>query len=166
MSPRVSHLDNEQCRQCTSFADYMKENKKRLVEEQDRRKGQGVCDAEGAVGSRRPDCPLDKDELGQKSWGLLHTIAAKYPKKPNDSDKQDIKTFFNVFAKLYPCSHCAEGLREDLKEHPIRTNNQDELSQWLCEIHNRVNLKIGKPAFDCSKVHERWRDGWKDGSCD
>jgi len=33
-------------------------------------------------------------------------------------------------------------------------------------MHNIVNMKIGKPKFDCSLVNERWRDGWKDGSCD
>ena len=33
-------------------------------------------------------------------------------------------------------------------------------------MHNEVNRRIGKKEFDCSKVDERWRDGWKDGSCD
>jgi FAD-linked sulfhydryl oxidase len=41
-----------------------------------------------------------------------------------------------------------------------------ELSQWLCRIHNEINRRLGKQEFDCSKVDERWRDGWKDGSCD
>ena len=36
----------------------------------------------------------------------------------------------------------------------------------MCEMHNRVNVKLGKPEFDCSKVFQRWRDGWEDGSCD
>ena len=33
-------------------------------------------------------------------------------------------------------------------------------------MHNEVNRRIGKKEFDCSKVDERWCDGWKDGSCD
>jgi FAD-linked sulfhydryl oxidase len=33
-------------------------------------------------------------------------------------------------------------------------------------MHNEVSRKIGKAEFDCSKVDERWKDGWKDGSCD
>lgn len=53
-----------------------------------------------------------------------------------------------------------------LKEEPIVANSSDDLSQWLCRLHNKVNVKIGKPKFDCSKVNERWRDGWLDGSCD
>lgn len=46
------------------------------------------------------------------------------------------------------------------------TSTRASLTQWLCRLHNEVNRKLGKPDFDCSKVDERWRDGWKDGSCD
>ena len=49
--------------------------------------------------------------------------------------------------------------------HPD-TSSRYNFSQWLCRLHNDVNKRIGKPEFDCSKVDERWRDGWKDGSCD
>lgn len=55
--------------------------------------------------------------------------------------------------------------------HRLKTNQPDTksrhaLSQWLCGIHNDINVRLGKPEFDCSRVDERWRDGWKDGSCD
>lgn len=53
-----------------------------------------------------------------------------------------------------------------LKAEPVAVNSSEDLSQWLCRLHNKVNVKIGKPLFDCSKVNERWRDGWLDGSCD
>lgn len=46
------------------------------------------------------------------------------------------------------------------------TNSRHILSQWLCRLHNDINIRLGKPEFDCSRVDERWRDGWKDGSCD
>lgn len=56
-------------------------------------------------------------------------------------------------------------------QHRIYRNQPDTrtrvgLTQWLCRLHNEVNRKLGKPDFDCSVVDERWRDGWKDGSCD
>lgn len=55
--------------------------------------------------------------------------------------------------------------------HRICRNQPDTrtracFTQWLCRLHNEVNRKLGKPDFDCSQVDERWRDGWKDGSCD
>lgn len=52
-----------------------------------------------------------------------------------------------------------------LKVDPPDVSSQEKLSQWLCRLHNRVNVKVGKPEFDCSKVNERWKYGWKDGSC-
>jgi len=36
----------------------------------------------------------------------------------------------------------------------------------MCQQHNVVNRKLGKPEFDCRKVLERWKDGPKDGRCD
>lgn len=55
--------------------------------------------------------------------------------------------------------------------HRLKTNQPDtssrhSLSQWLCHLHNDINVRLGKPEFDCSRVDERWKDGWKDGSCD
>ena len=58
---------------------------------------------------------------------------------------------------FFPCS---------LKASPPDTSNQHNFSQWMCRLHNEVNVKLGKPEFDCKRVNERWRDGWKDGSCD
>jgi FAD-linked sulfhydryl oxidase len=118
------------------------------------------------MGPQRTDCPLDKDELGRGSWGLLHTIAAKYPERPSRSEQKDMTNFFHLFSKFYPCDHCAEDLRRELRSDPPQTASHDDLSQWLCRLHNRVNNKLGKEQFDCSKVNERWRDGWLDGSCD
>ena len=53
-----------------------------------------------------------------------------------------------------------------LKTMQPDTSSRHNFSQWMCRLHNDVNKRIGKPVFDCSKVDERWRDGWKDGSCD
>ena len=72
----------------------------------------------------------------------------------------------NYHFQTYPCTHCAEDFREDLKKNPPTLEDKDSLSKWMCEMHNRVNVKIGKEVFDCTKVRERWLDGWKDGSCD
>ncbi|PSN48518.1 FAD-linked sulfhydryl oxidase ALR [Blattella germanica] len=120
----------------------------------------------GDENSRRPDCPLDKDELGRNTWGFLHTMAAYYPDSPTSEQRRDMSNFFALFSKFYPCEPCAEDLREQLKVNPPITSSQHELSQWLCRIHNNINVRLGKKVFDCSKVNERWRDGWLDGSCD
>lgn len=58
-------------------------------------------------------CPVDKDELGISTWKLLHTMAAVYPKKPTKSQKDDIKTFFGIMSRRYPCDICAKDLANE-----------------------------------------------------
>ena len=40
-----------------------------------------------------------------------------------------------------------------------RTKSRKDLCTWLCEQHNIVNEKLGKPMFDCSmkNLDKRWR---------
>ncbi|XP_060534822.1 FAD-linked sulfhydryl oxidase ALR [Cylas formicarius] len=166
MNRRPSPLENEQCRQCSSFSDYLKSTKKKGKDDHNLTTGGSNQTVEEESKTRRTDCPLDKDELGNKTWSFLHTMAAKYPITPTVTQQNDMKTFFNVFSKFYPCNDCAKEFREELKVEPPRVESQEALSQWLCRIHNNVNVKIGKDVFDCTKVNERWRDGWLDGSCD
>jgi mitochondrial FAD-linked sulfhydryl oxidase len=111
------------------------------------------------------DCPADVEQLGRSSWTLLHSIAATYPPTATANEQSDIQGFLGLFAKLYPCWTCAGDFDRYQKRYPVRAKTREELGNWLCEAHNEVNRKLGKPTFDCSKWEERWRTGWKDGRC-
>ncbi|XP_033221300.1 FAD-linked sulfhydryl oxidase ALR [Belonocnema kinseyi] len=150
------------CRTCTDFKTWAKIQKKTFDSEK-QTKEEKPSEAAAAV---RKDCPLDKDELGSKTWAFLHTMAAYYPEKPTMDQQKDMSTFFYIFSKFYPCAPCAEDFQVQLKKTPPKTSSQSQLSQWLCILHNEVNRKIGKPEFDCKNVDQRWKDGWLDGSCD
>ncbi|XP_067001139.1 FAD-linked sulfhydryl oxidase ALR [Anabrus simplex] len=151
--------DGKPCRACTDFRTWAKLAAKGPA------KG-NVSSEKEQQHKPRKNCPLDKDKLGRHTWSFLHTMAAYYPESPSSEQKKNMKQFFSIFSQFYPCEHCAEDLRNQLKVTPPETQSQEDLSQWLCRIHNNINLRLGKPEFDCSKVNERWRDGWKDGSCD
>ena len=104
-------------------------------------------------------CPAGREDLGWQSWTLLHSIAAYYPDDPTSEDQIRAKQFMNAFGYLYPCSHCAEAYCEDKKDLPIRVETRKLFSVWMCQMHNRVNVKLNKTVFDCNidLLDARWR---------
>jgi mitochondrial FAD-linked sulfhydryl oxidase len=104
-------------------------------------------------------CPPTKGALGKSSWDLLHSIAAWYPDNPTPTDETMIQQFFTGFARFYPCTWCAEDFQRNLQEKPVQSATRKDLCIWLCEQHNVVNQKIGKPVFKCDirTLDERWR---------
>ena len=111
------------------------------------------------------ECPPDVVDLGRSTWTFLHTMAAFYPENPTDSDRKIMTNFIQGLARFYPCSYCAEDFREQIKILPPILDSNVTLSDWFCQMHNNVNLRLGKPLFDCSKVLERWRFGAKNSGC-
>lgn len=112
------------------------------------------------------DCPADVEALGRSSWTLLHSMAATYPTSPSPAQQADVVGFVKLFSRLYPCWVCAEDFQAYIRKDPVRAGSRGEFGTWLCDAHNDVNKKLGKPLFDCSRWEERWRTGWKDGRCD
>lgn len=60
---------------------------------------------------------------------------------------------------LLPLQECRRHLRKELAQHPPDVSSAAALSGWACRLHNLVNVRLGKPAFDCARALERWRDG-------
>jgi FAD-linked sulfhydryl oxidase len=109
--------------------------------------------------SEKLECPPDSQQLGSSTWTFLHTMASYYPDEPDVPTQQAAVHLMDSLAQLYPCSWCAKHLRKELIKHPAQVKSRTALEQWMCELHNEVNERLGKPAFDCSRVRERWRDG-------
>jgi FAD-linked sulfhydryl oxidase len=95
-------------------------------------------------------------------------MAANYPEKASQVQQAEMKSFLGVLSRVYPCWWCAKDFRTWMSkpENEPRVEGREELSSWLCDAHNEVNQKLGKPIFDCRQWRERWKDGWKDGRCD
>ncbi|EPZ34491.1 augmenter of liver regeneration [Rozella allomycis CSF55] len=125
----------------------------------------GIMKAATTKKTQKMPCPPDSKELGAHTWTYLHTMAAYYPEKPTSQQEKDMQILLEKFSKFYPCGYCADHMQQYLKQDPPRTKSRTDLSMWMCEMHNEVNDRLGKPIFDCSKVFERWKNRPKDGSC-
>lgn len=161
------------CRTCVDFQTWMKE---KLKERQQKVDGTSTetpqsdpkINAENENNTEIPsrkDCPLDKNGLGNSSWEFLHTMAAHFPEEPTKTEAQNMTKFVELFAQFYPCDYCAADMQEDVKKFPPDATSRKKFGLWMCQMHNRVNKKLGKPDFDCNFIDQRWLKGWDDGSC-
>lgn len=127
---------------------------------QNTRRGEG---ADATTATAEKPCPVDREELGQGTWALLHTMAAHYPDRPDALYRVQARRFFDALGLLYPCAPCASDFREDMRRAPPAVESRESLAVWLCNRHNEVNEKLGKPLFPCvlKDLDERWRKGGK-----
>ncbi|KAI0083843.1 ERV/ALR sulfhydryl oxidase domain-containing protein [Irpex rosettiformis] len=177
--------DGKPCKICTSSRDWRRFTKvKKVVNQDGTKSGNSTAAAAAAapvaavavatqaaqdeITPRPENCPPDVEQLGRATWTFLHTTAAYYPEKPTPNQRANMLSLLRSLPVLYPCSWCATHLGENMKANPPDVSGRLGLSRWLCERHNEVNDRLGKPRFDCSwsKLDERWKDGPADGSCD
>eukprot|EP01038_Epipyxis_sp_PR26KG_P009466 gene9466-12753_t len=106
-------------------------------------------------------CPMDKSELGQSTWGLLHTIASVYPDVPTEDDRKQAFQLIEAISMLYPCPYCAADFRDNIAIYPPKVDSHESFAIWCCERHNDVNKKLGKVTFPCNikLLDERWKYG-------
>ncbi|KAI5959808.1 uncharacterized protein KGF55_005040 [Candida pseudojiufengensis] len=100
-----------------------------------------------------------KAELGRSSWKLFHTILARYPENPTIKERTTLGEFINLFSKVYPCGDCARHFQTLLSKYPPQTKNRKIAAIWGCDIHNKVNLRLNKPEYDCTTILEDYDCG-------
>ncbi|KAL0803881.1 hypothetical protein Bca101_096371 [Brassica carinata] len=88
--------------------------------------------------------PVTKEELGKATWTFLHTLAAQTMCR---SLQRNPKVIYNHSFSL-------DSVHD--RSNPAQAGSQEELSQWLCHVHNTVNRSLGKLVFPCERVDARW----------
>jgi FAD-linked sulfhydryl oxidase len=108
---------------------------------------------------KKVECPPGSAEMGLGTWKLLHSMVAWYPDQPTKKQKKGMTSFFQTLADFYPCTYCAEDFQTNLEKSPVEADSRTDLCVWLCNQHNQVNQKLGKPLFECNMkdLDERWR---------
>ncbi|CCE82975.1 Piso0_002746 [Millerozyma farinosa CBS 7064] len=103
-----------------------------------------------------------KAQLGNAAWKLFHTILARYPDKPSQQERTTLEQYIRLFAQVYPCGDCARHFQELLSKFPPQTGSRKTAAIWGCDIHNKVNDRLGKPRYDCTTILEDYDCGCGD----
>ena len=108
--------------------------------------------------SAREEPPLSIESWGPCFWKTLHTATFTYPHKPTHEQQLGTKLFFENVRHVLPCPSCQEHYKQNLKQLPLNdaVKSRDALSRWLVDIHNRVNVKNGKPIVDYESVRRHY----------
>ena len=105
-----------------------------------------------------PSYPEPKNVWGAKYWGVLHNIAASYPDKPTRTQKAKMKELITNLIENIPCEDCKVHAKKYIKTHKIKVTNKQELSKYLCNFHNNVNERLGKPIVECKTILSKDED--------
>ena len=103
---------------------------------------------------------MNQNIWGPHLWFSLHTISFNYPLKPTENDKYNYQSFFTSFKEVIPCSVCKKNYIRHLIEHPIKNylNTRKSLVYWVIDMHNMVNVEIGKKVYSYEKVIKKYED--------
>jgi FAD-linked sulfhydryl oxidase len=89
-------------------------------------------------------------------------MMARFPEKPTDDDRLALKTYIQLFARLYPCGDCASHFQKLITKYPPQTSSRNAAAGWACEMHNKVNKRLKKPMFDCNNIGDFYDCGCGD----
>ena len=90
---------------------------------------------------------------------MLHSMAAHFPDEPTPEQSARASAFVRTFADMYPCRECAREFQRYVSEHPPACESRASFVVWMCEMHNDVSRRVGKPlvACDLAALDKAWR---------
>ena len=80
-------------------------------------------------------------------WDLCHLVSFAYPEQPTTAQREQTARFYESLSSVLPCEECKTDYASLLRQFPVRDylDSRDRLSRWCYDLHNRVNVKLGKP---------------------
>jgi hypothetical protein len=90
---------------------------------------------------------MNPEIWGNSFWKVIHIIGYNYPDNPTDEDKKNIKDFFDLIGHLLPCEKCRMHYKNHMLTYKLTGDNvmnKKSLFLWTINLHNIVNLSLGK----------------------
>ena len=88
---------------------------------------------------------------GSNLWRYMHYAAINYPKNPTNDQIQEMENWLCSLAGTIPCKNCSKHYRGYIEKSKPRLHdicsNKDSLFNFLVDLHNKVNVRTGKPEI-------------------
>ena len=106
---------------------------------------------------------FDPNVWGPHYWFFLHTVAESYPLHPNDVTKKKYYDLIHNFPLFIPNDEIGNYFSQLLDKYPVSPylTNRDSFVKWVHFIHNKINVRIGKPEISLPKALEMYRNEYK-----
>ena len=77
-------------------------------------------------------------------WATIHTAAALFPESPTQEQRDQMVTMFRTL--FIPCPMCRVHWKKNTSGDDLvdATASRAALFQWTVQIHNKVNLRLGR----------------------
>src|SRR4029077_8298987 len=100
-----------------------------------------------------PRAAVPPEVSGPLVWHVLHT-AASTP----GADRDALTVLFHTLTILLSCPKCSEHYQKEWNSTPF-TEGVDP-AQWVNELHNRVNERLGKPTISPGEAPDLLDKKW------
>ncbi len=96
---------------------------------------------------------MKPEKWGPYYWGALHLAALGCP------DAQVLRTFIECYKTVLPCISCRAHFTQVLDENPVPDSSDPmAIFKWSVDVHNIVNIRLGKPVVDYNEAYAIWTD--------
>jgi len=101
---------------------------------------------------------LDSKIWGPHFWFMLHTIAIKYPKTPNDVTKKKYYEFISDIPLFLPDTDMGDHFAYLLDKYPLLPylDSHKSFTKWIHFIHNDINKSLNKPTISYKEFQNEY----------
>ena len=96
-----------------------------------------------------PPMGMSPDVWGPIFWQTMHIVSLGYNPEPSKQEQEDAVKLYTSLKTMLPCGICRAHYSEFLREMPIEhaVGSRDDLIYWVFQLHNKVNMNLGKREF-------------------
>ena len=97
---------------------------------------------------------METSEWGPAAWLFLHAATFGQNKIICPAQQKRVTDFFELLGYMLPCARCRKHYNDYLEKHPVQAACRKDLTRWLVDLHNDVNVRTNNPFVQHMEYRE------------